>query len=245
MVQNKSPKQQGGPRGNGKPKIGAVPAPGTFFFEQQPGEPNKCYAAFRAYLDLGPGRTIKATATRLGKRPPGIRYLSRRFAWRARVQAYAAHLAAAERQATEVMVRDKAGQWLRRQEEVREREWAMHEKCLAAAERALDAFLEREKIKVSFTDIARIVEVASKMGRLASGLATEKAEITGEDGGPIRLQLEAALDKIYGKPIPGEVVEVEEVQRSEAGDQKSATAVREAQNEEQPLLTSAATGGNE
>ena len=35
-------------------------------------------------------------------------------------------------------------------------------------------------------------------------MATDKTEITGEDGGPIRLELNAALNKIYG-----EVVDVE------------------------------------
>ena len=74
---------------------------------------------------------------------------------------------------------------------------------------ALAAFMEREKIYVNLADIARMVEVASKMGRLASGMATDKTEVTGEEGGPIRVEVEAALDKIYGKPIPGEVVDVE------------------------------------
>jgi hypothetical protein len=35
-------------------------------------------------------------------------------------------------------------------------------------------------------------------------MATDKTEVTGEDGGPIRVELAAALNKIYG-----EVVDVE------------------------------------
>lgn len=66
-----------------------------------------------------------------------------------------------------------------------------------------------------------MVEVASKMGRLASGMATDKTEVTGEEGGPIRVEVEAALDKIYGKPIPGEVVDVQEVRNAECGVQSS------------------------
>ena len=49
----------------------------------------------------------------------------------------------------------------------------------------------------------------STLGRRACEVATERKEVTGADGGPIRIELEAALDKIYGKPIPGEVVDVE------------------------------------
>ena len=43
----------------------------------------------------------------------------------------------------------------------------------------------------------------------ACEVATERKEVSGPDGGPIRVEIEAALEKIYGKPIPGEVVEVE------------------------------------
>ena len=83
----------------------------------------------------------------------------------------------------------------------------MHEKCLAAAERALASFMEREKVYANLSDIARILEVASKLGRLAAGMATDKTEITGEDGGPIRIELVAALNKIYGVAAPPANVE--------------------------------------
>ena len=74
----------------------------------------------------------------------------------------------------------------------------MHEKCILAAERGLKAYMEREKVYANLADIARMLEVASKLGRLASGLATDKTEVSGEDGGPIRVELAAALNKIYG-----------------------------------------------
>jgi hypothetical protein len=141
------------------------------------------------------------------------------------VQAHGSHLATVEREATEALVRGKAAEWLKRQQEVKEREWRLHERCMAAAERALEAFMVREKIYVNLADIARIVEVGSKMGRLSSGMATDKTEVTGEEGGPIRVEVEAALDKIYGKPIPGEVIEVQSEECR-------------MQNEERKLLTS-------
>ena len=77
----------------------------------------------------------------------------------------------------------------------------MHEKCIAAAKRGLAAFMEREKVYANLAGISRMLEVASKLGRLASGLATDKTEVTGEDGGPIRLELEAALKKVYGAVV--------------------------------------------
>jgi hypothetical protein len=63
----------------------------------------------------------------------------------------------------------------------------------------------------SLEGLARLLDLMSTLGRRACEVATEKKEITGADGGPIRIEIEAALDKIYGKPIPGEVVEAEVV----------------------------------
>ena len=51
--------------------------------------------------------------------------------------------------------------------------------------------------------IARLLELASKLGRLSCGMATDKTEVTGEDGGPIQVEFKAALKKIYGQPLPG------------------------------------------
>lgn len=170
----------------------------TMTFEQRPQESNKAFAAFKTYLDLGPERSLEATGRKLGKSTTLMERWSRRWNWSGRVAAHAEHLAVVEQQATEAMTRSKAVEWLRRQQELREREWSMHEKCLAAAERGLKAFMEREKVYANLADIARMLEVASKLGRLASGLATDKQEVTGEDGGPVRVELSAALQKIYG-----------------------------------------------
>ena len=178
-------------------------------FEQQPRESAKAFAAFSLYLNMGPERSLAAVGGKLGKSKQMMEKWSKKYAWSERVQAHGAYLGAVEAEATALLVRGKAAEWLKRQQEAREREWEMHEKCIAAAKRALACFMAREKIYVNLADIARMVEVASKMGRLASGMATDKTEVTGEEGGPIRVEVEAALDKIYGKPVPGEVVDVE------------------------------------
>jgi hypothetical protein len=179
-------------------------------FEQQPRESDKAFAAFSLYLGLGPQRSIAAVAEKLSKSEGLIQRWSSKFGWPSSVQTYSAHLAVVEREAAEALARSKAVEWAKRQQDVREREWEMHEKCIAAAKRALTAFMEREKIYANLSDIARILEVASKLGRLATGLATDKTELTGEDGGPIRVEFEAALKKIYGQAEPApHVVDVE------------------------------------
>ena len=168
-------------------------------FEQQPKESAKAFAAFALYLSLGPERSIQAVSRKLSKSHTIIGRWSGRWRWVERVGAYAAHLATVEREVTEALARAKAGEWLKRQQGIRDREWALHEKCLAAAERALNAFMEKSTVYANLSDIARILEVASKLGRLAAGMPTDKTEVTGEDGGPIRVELAAALNKIYGE----------------------------------------------
>ena len=173
-------------------------------FEQRPKESDKAFAAFAIYLSMGSERSLAQVGKKLGKSEGLIERWSKRFDWGGRVQAHGAHFAMIEREATEAVARGKAAEWLTRQEKIRDREWSMHEKCLAAAERALASFMEREKVYANLSDIARILEVASKLGRLAAGMATDRTEVTGEDGGPIRVELSAALSKIYG-----DVVDVE------------------------------------
>ena len=174
-------------------------------FEQQPKESCKAFAAFALYLSMGAERSLEAVRQKCGKSARLIQRWSSRWRWTERVAAHASHLAAVEREAAEALVRGKSAEWLTRQQMIREREWEMHEKCIEAARRGLKAFMEREKVYANLSDISRILEVASRLGRLASGMPTDKTEVTGEDGGPLRVELSAALNKIYGEVVDVEV----------------------------------------
>jgi len=176
-------------------------------FEQLPQEGDKAFAAFSLYLSLGTERSLATVSQRLRKSVTMLGRWSAKYDWPARVQAYAAHMTTVEREAQETLVRAKAGEWLRRQTDLREREWAMHEKCLAAADRALGNFMAKPSAYANLSDIARILEVASKLGRLSSGLAVETVEHTGEIDLNFRVEVEAAIKKVYGN-----VIDVEEVQ---------------------------------
>jgi hypothetical protein len=176
-------------------------------FEQQPMESAKAFAAFSVYLGLGPERSLATVGQKLGKSMALLERWSSRWRWPERAQAHATHLAAVEREAAEALARTKAVEWLKRTEAVREREWEMHEKCIEAARRGLKAFMERDKVYANLADISRMLEVASKLGRLASGMATDRTELTGEDGGPIRVELSAALNRVYGAEVPPAIAE--------------------------------------
>jgi hypothetical protein len=192
-------------------------------FEQQPCESAKAFAAFSVYLRLGAGRSAQAVGKQLGKSAALMRRWSAQHRWVDRAEAHAKYMAEVETAAQAALVREKSAQWGKRQQDVREEEWALHDECIRAGREALKRFYERGK-GATLGDIARLLELASKLGRLASGMATDKTEVTGEDGGPIRVELEAALKKIYGaapSPAnePAPVVEVEELPKTESGKQ--------------------------
>ena len=167
-------------------------------FEQQPRESAKAFEAFSVYLNMGAERSLAAVGRKLGKSRALLERWSAKFDWAGRVQAQAAYLAVVEREATEAVARGRSAEWLKRQQEVREREWDMHEKCIAAAKRALAAFMEREKVYANLADISRMLEVASKLGRLATGMATDRTESSVEVEGKLDVEWEVALRKVYG-----------------------------------------------
>ena len=92
----------------------------------------------------------------------------------------------------------------------------MHERAIAAAEKAFKAFMDREKVYANLADIARMLEIASKLGRLATGLDTD-GERKRSELPAVRVEVKVALEKIYGEPLPGEeaappaIVDVEAV----------------------------------
>jgi hypothetical protein len=120
------------------------------------------------------------------------------------VAAHGAHLAVVEREAIEAVARGKAAEWESREQKLRETEWAMHERAIAAAKKGLDAYMEREKVYANLADIARMLEIASKLGRLATGLGDGERR-KDDDLPAVRVEVTVALEKIYGEPLPGEV----------------------------------------
>ena len=183
----------------------------ALIFEQQPKESNKAFEAFSLYLSMGVERSTAAVAKKLAKSEQLVRRWSAKFGWTERVAAHAAHFAIVEREAVEAVARAKGPVWEAREQALRETEWAMHEQAIAAAKRGLDEYMRREKVYANLADIARMLEIASKLGRLATGLGTDGERRKSDDLPTVRVEVTVALQKIYGEPLPGEVVDVEEV----------------------------------
>jgi hypothetical protein len=179
-------------------------------FEQQPKESAKAFAAFKTYLELGPERSLAVVAGQLGKSKTMIERWSRKFDWPARVQAHTAHLAVVERKAAEAVATQNGVDWAKRQEEHREDEWQTRGELIALAREAIERWKKNAARCGTLEGIARLLDLASKLGRVSSGLSLEPEEKPGEEEATFMIQIEVALDKIYGRPAPTPaVVDVE------------------------------------
>jgi uncharacterized protein len=189
-------------------------------FEQQSRESNKAFAAFRTYLELGPDRSLATVAERVGKSKTMVERWSRRFDWPARVEAHAAHVADAERKAIEALAVERAVEWDKVHEAVKIAEWQRHKKLIALADEMI-ARWEKNKVKCGTLEgIARVLELATKLGRLAAGMPTEVKEVHTNVTGTVELEWEIALRRAYGpvgerRPeVRGQKTEVVDVEAS-------------------------------
>ena len=180
-------------------------------FEQQPRESAKAFAAFKIYLELGPERSLPAVAEKCKKHVSIMGRWSSRWHWAERIAAHAAHLAAVERQAIEGLAVEKAVEWNKVHEAVKIAEWQRHKKLIALADDMLERWGKNKAKYGTLEGIARVLELATKLARLAAGMPTEIKEVSGEFKATLSVEWETALKKVYGKAKPVAVVDVEEV----------------------------------
>ena len=185
-------------------------------FEQQGRESHKAFAAFKAYLELGPQRSLATVADQVGKSKTMVERWSRRFDWPARVQAHAAHLATVEREAIEGMALEKAVEWHKLQEGVRREAWQEAEETIAMVRKAREDWLAKGRLP-GWEGMARMLELAFKLKQFAAGMPSEVKETHTLVSGKVSVEWEAAIRKAYGdkaeigKQKAETVVEVEEV----------------------------------
>jgi hypothetical protein len=176
---------------------GTPPTPGKPAWHKRINESAKAHAAFKAYCELGPSRSLRALGQKLGKSVALYEQWSARFEWVARVAAWDEHQEEIDRKAKEAAMKAEAEKWARRQAAVRENDWALAEALRKKAEAMLDYPIAKKTTtdggatvhihpqKFSLGSAARMIEVASKLARLASGAPTEHLEHTGPDNAPL------------------------------------------------------------
>jgi len=181
-------------------------------WDQQPGETNKNFATFTAYLALGPGRSLSKTAQATGRTKDQLAHWSHRWRWRARAAAYHAHLAAVERRATEDLVAAKSRDWAAMHEGIKRQAWAEAEDLILLAQDFKARWRDSERLP-DFGALIRALELAFKLKQFAAGMPSEIKEVnttvTGVNGGPIMVEFEAAVRKIYGPKPSAEIIDVQ------------------------------------
>ena len=107
------------------------------------------------------------------------------------------HRATATSLALDQLLKDEATDWKERAERFRLQEWLLHEEMVEAALAAVREF-KKNPNRIKLTDLVRLLDLASVLGRRATGLPLDPGS-TQPDVPPVPDGFEAALRKIYGE----------------------------------------------
>lgn len=170
-------------------------------WDQMPEEPLKPYRAFQCYLQLEEERSIRRVAKELGfDRWQTIAEYSRKYDWINRAYAWDRHIAEIDFQ-----------KWHRLRRQLRMSDWNLGESLRNVVQLALENAVDfaTEKVtqdfddngnivitihkKLSASDLTKMVETASKIQRLASGMGTEHYEINHRGDTPVNAEMLDAL----------------------------------------------------
>lgn len=161
------------------------------------GESARAFEAFCMYLELGPSRRYYAVGQKVGASLRTIKRWAADFDWRGRIRTHVARGAeqfAAIQAATE---REEHLDAARREQAFRDRQFAVAEGLLLAAERYLERVDEDDLDQMSFNEACKALDVASRLGRLAAGRDTADESSSTKN---LRDQLAALLDQAYAQP---------------------------------------------
>ncbi len=174
-------------------------------WQRQPGEAPPDFTAFVAYLRLKGRRSHRTVATQTGRSLGAIRRLSAKFNWPARAAAFEARLADASQDALHLLLRASSTRTAADYERLREAEFQLSQRVLHESRRWLQLASDPRRRDVSLRQVCQVIELASKLGRLAAGMPTgdeprrrpRREDVPGYWTGP---SAEEALQKIYGSP---------------------------------------------
>lgn len=173
--------KRGGPRS----KTPARPPAPEHPWERQPDETDKAYEAFRAYLELGPGRTLREVETKLGKSRQLISRWSSKHGWVGRADAFEAEGHKRADDATLDAIAERA----KRQAQIAQ----LNQEALALPAKELLERLQRNpqllatmpigELLAAVGQAARALPRVVQTERLVTGQSTSNA--AGHDGGPL------------------------------------------------------------
>ncbi len=181
-------------------------------FEKLPKETTKAFAAFKAYLDMGPQRSLRRTCEVMGCKKGRIEWLSRKYDWPARVAARDVHVAELERLAIERLAVEKAVEWWQMHEPARRQAWLEAEEAITMVREARERWRKSGRTP-TFEGMARMLDLAFKLKQFAAGMPSEIKETHTLVSGKVSVEWEEAIRKAYAEvdAPAAPVVDVQEV----------------------------------
>ena len=167
------------------------------WFPRSPGETPRALNAFRAYFDLGHGRTLQAVAEALGENSDTVRRWSSRHKWTHRIQSFQSGLLRQQAETEAALRLRHAENLARRTAEVRELEWEAARKLSTVANCYLENVGDREIESMNLGQASRALQAASRLARLALSDPDSSEE---PPLAPIQIELAAALKQAYSQP---------------------------------------------
>jgi hypothetical protein len=150
-------------------------------WDRQNGEQEKAYGYFVRYRDLGRARTVAKVADGVNKSRDYLHKLATERAWVRRAQAW-------DREQDRVYAERLA----ERRRDMADR----HARLAVAAQNVLAVRLRSiSPEQLSPGDVARWLEVASRLERLALGLPETTTAHTGPDGGPLEVEVNGMTEE--------------------------------------------------
>ncbi|MFE9690835.1 hypothetical protein [Micromonospora sp. NPDC005806] len=155
--------------------------PELLAWDRQRSEPEKAYGYFALYRDLGRTRTVAKVAEQVNKSRDYLHKLATRWKWVQRASAW-------DREEDRLYAEGLAEQ---RRDMARR-----HARIASALQGKLVTRLQNlDASKLTPGDIARWLEVSTRVERLALGLPDSTTAHTGPDGGPIRAEVEQMTEQ--------------------------------------------------
>lgn len=167
------------------------------------GETASAFAAFTTYITLGPARTFQKVALTHGISERTVQRMAKKFDWSRRLAQIDQGLLFLHDQTSRQNVAEAADNrkvWDARADIVRTREWDISGKLIKTAEKIIHKFLSEDLDKATLTEAVRMISLASKLGRSATG-TLDRNEFQQEDSHVLE-HLDRVLDKIYSASRP-------------------------------------------
>jgi hypothetical protein len=149
-------------------------------------EPAKDYKIFATWVREGRHTTMAWLARRAGISRGQMSKLARRFQWRARLEALGAD---------GPEFRDRQA----RINHLLDTEYQKHRELIQLADEAIEKWRGSDR-PPTLVEIARLVELASRLGRLSLGMPLDRTEVEVESENKVNLDFQAALLRVYGEP---------------------------------------------